>query len=92
MWAWAVAFAAFCVFVECLLNMGGHRVWEYPFRERTFRGVWLIFFFGYFAFFCWIILVITRKTTKAELVIIGGLYAVPTIMNILALGLLGWRY
>ena len=92
MWAWAVAFAAFCVFVECLLNMGGHLVWEYPFWERTFAGVWLIFFFGYFAFFCWIILVITRTTLKAKLAIVGGLYAVPAIMNILALGLLGWRY
>ncbi|MFZ5562586.1 MAG: hypothetical protein ACOZBW_00930 [Thermodesulfobacteriota bacterium] len=92
MWGWAVAFAAFCVFVECLLNMGGHLVWEYPFWKRTFGGVWLIFVFGYFAFFCWIILVITRKTIKARLAIVAGLYAVPAIMNILALGLWGWNY
>lgn len=92
MWAWAVAFAAFCVFVECLLNTGGHLVWEYPFWERTFGGVWLIFVFGYFAFFCWIILVITRKTIKAKLAIVAALYAVPAIMNFLALGLWGWNY
>ena len=29
-WFWAIAYSAFCVFVECLLNMGGHLVWEYP--------------------------------------------------------------
>ena len=92
MWFWAVAFAAFCVFVECLLNMGGHLVWEYPFWERTFFGVWPIFLFGYLGFFCWIILVITRKTLKARLTIVGALYALPAAMSILAFGLLGWNY
>ncbi|MDY6903763.1 MAG: hypothetical protein SWH61_03665 [Thermodesulfobacteriota bacterium] len=92
MWFWAVGFSAFCVFVECLLNAGGHLVWEYPFWERTFKGVWLIFLFGYFHFFCFIILVITRKTMKAKLTILGVIYAVPVVMNVLALGLLGWRY
>ncbi len=28
-WFWAIGYSAFCVFVECLLNMGGHLVWEY---------------------------------------------------------------
>ena len=27
-WFWAIGYAAFCVFVECLLNKGGHLVWE----------------------------------------------------------------
>ena len=31
MWFWAIGYSVFCVFVECLLNMGGHLVWEYPF-------------------------------------------------------------
>jgi len=30
-WFWAISFSAFCVFVECLLNIGGQLVWEYPF-------------------------------------------------------------
>ncbi len=91
-WFWAVAFSAFCVFVECLLNMGGHLVWEYPFWNLSFGGVWLIFLIGYFHFFCFAILVITRKTLKAKLMILGVIYAVPIIMNVLALGLLGWKY
>ncbi|MEZ4578643.1 MAG: hypothetical protein R2875_11700 [Desulfobacterales bacterium] len=35
-WFWALAYTIFCVFVECLLNYGGHLVWEYPFWHRTF--------------------------------------------------------
>ncbi len=92
MWFWAIVTSAFCVFVECLLNIGGHLAWEYPFWNRSFGGVWLIFLFGYFHFFCFAILVITRKTTAAKLKIIGVIYAVPVIMNMVAMGLLGWRY
>ena len=29
-WFWAVVHAAFCVFVEVLLNLGSHLIWEYP--------------------------------------------------------------
>ena len=91
-WFWAVGFSAFAVFVECLLNMGGHLVWEYPFWERSFKGVWLIFLFGYFHFFCAIILVISLKTIRRKIITISAIYAIPVIMNILALGVLGWTY
>ncbi len=91
-WFWAVTFSAFCVFVECLLNIGGHLVWEYSFWNLSFSGVWLIFLLGYFHFFCAIILVITRKAMKTKLLIISAIYAVPIVMNIIGLGLLGWRY
>ena len=91
-WFWAIGFSAFAVFVECLLNAGGHLVWEYPFWERTFKGVWLIFFFGYFHFFCAIILVISLKTMKNKIITMSVIYAVPIIMNILAFGFLGWNY
>ena len=91
-WFWAIGFSAFAVFVECLLNAGGHLVWEYLFWERTFKGVWLIFFFGYFHFFCAIILVISLKSMKNKIITMSIIYAVPTIMNILAFGFLGWNY
>jgi hypothetical protein len=42
-WFWAIGYSIFCVFVECLLNIGGHLVWEYPFWNLSFGGVWLIF-------------------------------------------------
>lgn len=91
-WFWAIGFSVFCVFIECILNIGGHLVWEYPFWYLSFKGVWLIFFFGYFHFFCFAILVISLKSMKAKLTTVGIIYAVPIFMNIIAFGFLGWRY
>jgi hypothetical protein len=91
-WFWAIAFSACCVFVECLLNIGGQLVWEYPFWYLSFKGVWLIFLIGYFHFFCFAILVISLKSMKAKLTTVGIIYAIPIFMNIAALGFWGWRY
>ena len=91
-WVVAFGYAALAVFIEVLLNMGNHLVWEYPFWYRSFGGVWLIFFFGYFHFYCFAILVITRKTMKTKLIILGIIYAVPVLMNIFAFGIMGWNY
>ncbi|HPC47177.1 MAG TPA: hypothetical protein PLW83_03970, partial [Deltaproteobacteria bacterium] len=65
MWFWAIAYSAFCVFVECLLNIGGHLVWEYRFWRLSVEGVPLIFLIGYFHFFSAAIWVITRSTLRA---------------------------
>jgi hypothetical protein len=91
-WFWAIGYSVFCVFVECLLNIGGQLVWEYPFWSLSFKGVWLIFFLGYFIFFIAAIIVISVKTMKAKLTTVGIIYAVPILMNILAFGFWGWRY
>jgi hypothetical protein len=91
MWFWAIGFTIFCVFVECLLNAGGHLVWEYPFWNRSVPGIWLILVFGYFEFFAAAILVISRRTIQSKLIIIGIIYAIPVIMNSIA-GLAGWVY
>ena len=91
-WFWAIGYSAFCVFIECVLNIGGHLVWEYPFWNLSFKGVWLIFSFGYFIFFCAAILVISLKTLKSKIITVGMIYAVPILMNIVALGFWGWRY
>jgi hypothetical protein len=91
-WLFAVGYSIFCVFVECLLNIGGQLVWEYPFWYLSFGGVWLIFFIGYFHFFCAAIWVITRKTMKAKISLLVFFYAVPIIMNVLAFGFFGWNY
>jgi hypothetical protein len=91
-WFWAIGFSVFCVFVECLLNIGGQLVWEYPLWRLSFKGVWLIFFIGYLQFFCFAILVISLKSMKAKLTTVGIIYAVPVIMNVLAFGFWGWRY
>jgi hypothetical protein len=91
-WFWAISYSAFCVFVECLLNIGNLLVWEYPFWNLSFKGIWLIFFFGYFIFYCFAILVISLKTIKRKIMTVGIIYAVPIIMNVLAFGFWGWKY
>ena len=91
-WFWAISYSVFCVFVECVLNIGGQLVWEYPFWNLSFKGIWLIFFIGYFQFFCFALLVISLKSMKAKLMTVGIIYAVPILMNILAFGFWGWRY
>lgn len=91
-WAWAIGYSAFSVFIECFLNMGGHLVWEYPFWERSFHGVWLIFLFGYFHFFCAAIVVTGLKTIKAKGIAVACIYSVPVAMNGIAMGMLGWVY
>lgn len=91
-WFWAISYSIFCVFIECILNIAGLLVWEYPFWSLSFKGVWLIFFVGYFEFFCFAILVISLKTMKNKLITVGIIYAVPVIMNILAFGFWGWMY
>ena len=91
-WFWAVAYSVFCVFVECLLNSGGHLVWEYPWWNRSFKGVWLIFLFGYFHFYVAALLVIGLKTNKSKTIAVGTLYGIAIVANVVAMGLLGWRY
>lgn len=91
-WFWAIGYSLFCVFVECLLNVGNHLVWEYSFWKLSFGGVWLIFLIGYFHFFCAAILVISLTSMKNKILTLSIIYAVPVIMNILAFGILGWNY
>jgi len=91
-WFWAVVYSAFCVFVECLLNIGGHLVWEYEYWYLSWKGVWLIFLFGYFHFFFFANIVIGLSTIKKKIVAVSIIYGVPLAMNILALGILGWTY
>jgi hypothetical protein len=91
-WFWAVAYSAFCVFVEVLLNMGGHLVWEYPFWQRSFTGVWLIFLFGYFHFYVAALLVMGMRTVRAKAITVSALYAIAIAANIFGMGIMGWNY
>lgn len=91
-WIWAIGYSAFCVFVECVLNYGGHLVWEYSFWQRSFAGVWLIFFFGYLHFYVAALLVINMKTIKSKAITVGCMYAIAAVANILGLGVFGWTY
>lgn len=91
-WFWAIGYSAFCVFVEVLLNIGGHLVWEYPFWNRSFGGVWLIFLFGYFHFFVAIIYLLSRKTLRAKVQFVALLYVIAISMNFFGFTIMGWNY
>jgi hypothetical protein len=91
-WFWAIAFSAFCVLVECVLNIGGLLVWEYPFWNRSLAGIWLILVFGYFEFFAAINLVLGMKSGRGKARVIGIIYAVPVVMNVFGFAVMGWRY
>ena len=90
-WAVAIAYTIICVAVECILNYGGLLIWEYPFWNRTFAGVWLILIIGYFIFFLGALIMISLKKMKSKLTMLGIVYSVPIAMNIIA-SVLGWRY
>ena len=91
-WFWAVGYSAFCVFIECILNAGGHLVWEYHFWERSFAGVWLIFVFGYFTFFAAINLVLNLRKIRQRILVLSSIYGTAVVMNIIGAGILGWTY
>jgi len=48
--------------------------------------------FGYFHFFFFANIVIGLSTIKKKIIAVSIIYAVPIIMNIIALGFLGWMY
>jgi hypothetical protein len=91
-WLWAVGYSVFCVFVEVLLNQGGLLIWEYPFWNWSLGGIWLIFLIGYFHFFVAIILVLSLSTLRKRLAAVAGIWAVAIVMNVIGMGVLGWRY
>lgn len=91
-WLIAATYSAFCVFIEIFLNKAGLLIWEYPFWNRSFGGVWLIFLFGYFHFYVGVILVLSLRSLKARVIAVGGIYSVAIVMNIIGMGVMGWRY
>jgi hypothetical protein len=91
-WFWAIGYSAFCVFVECLLNAGGHLVWEYPWWHRSFKGVWLIFLFGYFHFYVAALIVVGMKTHRSKIIFVSTLYSIAIVGNVVCMGFLGWQY
>jgi hypothetical protein len=90
-WFFAIFFAAFAVFIEVILNMGGQLVWEYPWWFRSFGGIWIIFLLGYFYWFAAINFMLDMKSMKNKLIFIGVIWAVPIFLNVLA-AILGFRY
>jgi hypothetical protein len=91
-WFWAIGYAAFCVLVEWFLNVGGLLVWEYPWWNRSFGGVWLIFLFGYFHFYVATILVLGMKSMRRRAIAIASIWSLGVVLAVVGFGVLGYRY
>jgi hypothetical protein len=84
----AVTGAAFCVFVEILLNSIGALTWEYSWWSAS--APWLIFLIGYLTFFLVSFWVHDMKSVKSKAITVGVIFAVD-IVAILVFGvMLGW--
>lgn len=79
----AVAGAAFCVFVEVLLNAVGALTWDYPWWNAG--APWLIFVFGYLTFFLVSFWIFDMPTIRKKLTVLGVIYSVD-ILALLVFG------
>ena len=84
----AVAGAAFCVFVEVLLNAIGALTWDWPWWDAN--SPWLIFLFGYLHFFLVSFWVHDMDTVRKKITFVSFLYLFDLVL-ILVFGFgLGW--
>ena len=84
----AVVGAAFCVFVEVLLNSVGALTWEYPWWSAS--APWLIFLFGYLTFFLVSFWVHDLKTVRSKAIAVGTIFGVDLLAIIIFGFILGW--
>jgi hypothetical protein len=84
----AVAGAAFCVFVEVLLNQIGALTWEYAWWSAS--APWLIFLFGYLHFFLVSFWVHDMERVRSKMITVGAIYAVDLVCILVFGVILGW--
>ena len=84
----AVAGAAFCVFVEVLLNTIGALTWDWPWWDAN--TPWLIFLFGYLHFFLVSFWVHDMDTVRKKITFVSGLYLFDLILILVFGVVLGW--
>jgi hypothetical protein len=84
----AVVGAAFCVFVEVLLNSIGALTWDYPWWSAS--APWLIFLFGYLTFFLVSFWVHDLKTVRSKAIVVGTIFGVDLLAIIIFGFILGW--
>ena len=83
----AVVGAAFCVFIEVLLNWAGALVWEYSWWSDG--APWLIFLVGYFPFFWVSFRVFDMPTVRRKMITVGGILLFDAVCLGVFIGL-GW--
>ncbi|TXT59994.1 MAG: conserved membrane protein of unknown function [Promethearchaeota archaeon] len=86
-WFNAALFAAFCVFIEILLNWGDYLIWEY-WWWHWYNPV-LIFLIGYFHFFVGAFYVYDMDDKKEQIKFVGIIYAIGIVALIVFIPL-GW--
>ena len=87
-WFVAIAGAAFCVFVEVLLNAVDALTWDWSWWDTN--TPWLIFLFGYLHFFVVAFWVHDMDTMKKKIITVGIIWAIA-ILLVLIFGLgLNW--
>jgi hypothetical protein len=91
-WFWALFYSAVSVLVELGLNKGGLLVWDYRWWNRGFVEVLPIFVFGYLWFYLAAKFAVERSTLRAKVRVPVTLFAVAVLLNVVGLGLLGWKY
>lgn len=91
-WFWALAYSAFCVFVETLLNRGRLLIWDYSWWNRGALSLVPIFVFGYLWFFLAAKFAIERKTLLAKVMVPVVLFSLAVVLNVVGFGLLGLNY
>jgi hypothetical protein len=84
----AIAGAAFCVFVEYLLNSAGALTWEYTWWNRG--APWLIFLFGYLTFFIVAFWVYDMNSLKNKLTVVGVIWTIAILALMLFIPILNW--
>jgi hypothetical protein len=84
----AVTGAAFCVFVELLLNRAGALTWDYSWWNRG--APWLIFLVGYFPFFLVSFWVLDMESLRRKIKIVAAIYAFDATCLVLFAGVLKW--
>jgi len=86
-WLFAAVNAAFCVFVEVLLNKADVLVWEYPWWN--FPNVWLIFLVGYLPFMVVSFWVYDMEKIRSKIAAVSAIYGV-VLPAMVIFGLLDW--
>ncbi len=84
----AVFGAAFCVFIEVLLNAIGALTWDWPWWDAN--SPWLIFLFGYLHFFLVSFWVHDMDTLKKKMITVGSIFAFDLLLIIVFGVVLGW--
>jgi hypothetical protein len=86
--AFAIVGAAFCVFIEVLLNGAQALIWDYPWWSA--QAPWLIFLIGYLPFFLVSFWVFDMPTVRQKVRTVGFIFGFNIVCLVLFGAVLNW--